>query len=391
MDRMIYVTPALTSRDHDVLRAIDELREDLRFYVGRPRRWHGTLRRVTAARVVQGSNSIEGYHATVEEVAAVMANEDPRTLDAETRRAISGYRDAMTYLIQQASVAPTIDASMVRALHFMITRHDLSSNPGLWRPGAVRIHDAEGRVVYEAPERHLVDPLVAGLLDQIAGGGDHVIVTAAMAHLNLVLVRPFSDGNGRVARCLQSLVLGCEGIMSPEFMSIEEYLGRNTSTYYAVLNQVSAGRWSPDRSARPWIEFCLTAHYRQAKTLHRRIREVDALWDRCEQLAARHRLPGRTVAALSDAARGWQLRRSLYMNITESSTGEKVSAAVATRDLTAMARAGLLDPRGERRGRHYVGTAMLREIWEEIRHARPPRGHGDPSRLPAMPPLPELR
>lgn len=111
----------------------------------------------------------------------------------------------------------------------MITRHDLSNNPGLWWPGPVWINDRDGRAVYEAPEQSLVEPLVAELLDQIAEGGDHVIVTAAMAHLNLVLVHPFSDGNGRVARCLQSLVLGCEGLLSPEFLSIEEYLGRNAS------------------------------------------------------------------------------------------------------------------------------------------------------------------
>ena len=276
-----------------------------------------------------------------------MANENPRTLDDETRMAISGYRDAMTYVIQQAREAPVIDASMLRAMNFMITRHDLSSNPGLWRPGPVWVNDPDGRAVYEAPERSLVEPLVAELLHQIAGGGDHVIVVAAMAHLNLVLVHPFSDGNGRVARCLQSLVLGCEGLLSPEFLSIEEYLGRNTSAYYAALREVSRGRWSPGRSAHPWIEFCITAHYRQAMTLRRRIRELEALWDRCEQLATRHRLPGRTVAALVDAAQGWRLRRSLYLTITEASIGEKVSPAVATRDLTAMARAGLLHPRGE--------------------------------------------
>ena len=205
---MIYVTPTLSPKDDRALKAIDELREDLRFYVGRPRRWHETLRRATAARVVQGSNSIEGYHAGVEDVAAVMANENPRTLDDETRMAVAGYRDAMTYVIQQVREEPVIDASMLRALHFMITRHNLFTNPGLWRAGPVWVNDRDGRSVYEAPEQSLVEPLVAELLDQIAGGGDHVIVTAAMGHLNLVLVHPFSDGNGRVARCLQSLVLG---------------------------------------------------------------------------------------------------------------------------------------------------------------------------------------
>lgn len=387
LDHMIYPTPLLTPIDNRALEAIDELRDGLRFYVRTPRRWHGTLRRASVARAVQGSNSIEGYHATVEDVAAVLEDEHPPGLDTDTRKAIIGYRNAMTYVIQQARAKPLIDASVLRALHFMITQHDFSANPGLWRPGPIFINDSEGRIVYEGPEQHLIEELVGELLDRIAGDRSHVMVTAAMAHLNLVLVHPFSDGNGRVARCLQSLVLGCEGLISPEFLSIEEYLGRNTAAYYSVLSDVAAGRWSPERSARPWIEFCITAHYRQAITLRRRIREMEELWDRCEQLAARHRLHTRTVAALVDAARGWRLRRSLYLKITRSSTGEKLSEAVATRDLAAMARAKLLDPRGERRGRYYVGTPSLRQVWSEIRSARPPGGVDDPYRLPTATPF----
>lgn len=68
-----------------------------------------------------------------------------------------------------------------------------------------------------------------------------------MAHLNLALIHPFSDGNGRMARCLQSLVLAGEGIISPEFASIEEYLGRHIGAYYAVLNGIAQGRWTPAR------------------------------------------------------------------------------------------------------------------------------------------------
>jgi len=85
-----------------------------------------------------------------------------------------------------------------------------------------------------------------------------------MAHLNLVMIHPFRDGNGRMARCLQSLVLARGGVLSPMFMSIEEYLGRNTHNYYNVLAQVGGGSWQPERDTRPWIRFILTAHLRQA-------------------------------------------------------------------------------------------------------------------------------
>ena len=56
-----------------------------------------------------------------------------------------------------------------------------------------------------------------------------------MAHLNLVMIHPFRDGNGRMARALATLVLTRSDIGEPEFSSIEEWLGANTEDYYSVL------------------------------------------------------------------------------------------------------------------------------------------------------------
>ena len=217
------------------------------------------------------------------------------------------------------------------------------------------------------------------------------MVTAAMAHLNLTLIHPFSDGNGRMARCIQSFVLARDGILSPEFASIEEYLGRNTQAYYGALTEVAQGQWSPHHDARPWLEFCLTAHFRQATTLLRRIQETEALWDRCEQLADQHSLPSRVVGSMCDAARGWRLRRSLYVKVTESSIGEEISDPMATRDLAAMAKAGLLEPRGQKRGRYYLATSDLRGVWHEIREAKRSAPVRDPYESARQPQLPGLR
>jgi Fic family protein len=387
---MIHATPTLTTADLRVLDAIEALREDLRFYLFEPRRWFGTLRRATFARAVQGSNSIEGYHASVEDVAAVLEDEEPLDADEETRQAIVGYRDAMTYVLQLAGQQPTVDESLIKSLHFMMMKYDLTKRPGQWRPGAIWVEDSEGRVVYGAPDRELVEPLMRELLEAVNAPGGNAIVNAAMAHLNLALIHPFSDGNGRMARCLQSLVLASGGIVLPEFSSIEEYLGRNNIAYYEALSAVAQGSWQPERDAYPWVRFCLTAHYRQAQTVARRVREMEALWDRCEQLAARHGLPPRCVATLCEAARGWRVRRSLYIKVVRSSSGETITDNTGTRDLRAMADAGLLDPFGEKRGRHYRATEQLQQVWVAIRRQRPPRVDEDPYSQQLQPSLPGM-
>ncbi len=138
------------------------------------------------------------------------------------------------------------------------------------------------------------------------------------------------------------------------------------------------GQWAQKRNTSSWIEFCLTAHYRQTRTLQRRIEQYEALWGRCEDLAARHRLPDRAIGALSDAARGRTLWRSLYVKIVRSSTGEDISDMTGTRDLLAMHRAGLLDAIGEKRGRRYRATLELWGIWMEIRTQHPSLKVEDP-------------
>lgn len=388
---MIHTTPAVTDADRVVLDRVGELRSKLRFYLHEPRRWYSSLRRATLARAVQGSNSIEGYHASVEDVVAIVEGEEPLNADEETRHAIEGYRDAMTYVLQLGSSPPMppLDESLLKSLHFMMLKYDLTKSPGQWRPGAVWVENQDGEVIYQAPSREGLESLVAEILASVNESVGDPMIRAAMAHLNLALVHPFSDGNGRMARCVQSYVLAGDGLLSPEFLSIEEYLGHNTTAYYDVLTQVAHGSWSPTRDARPWLRFCLSAHYRQAQTLLRRIEETEALWDRCDQLARRHRLPDRSVGALCDSARGWRLRRSLYIKTVKSSAGEEITDATATRDLSAMAKAGLIDPVGEKRGRYYQPTAELTQVWRAIREGRQSRPTDDPYEL-VQPQLPGM-
>ena len=387
--RVIYGAPELTALDEQVLGEIQEIRDDLRFHLVSPRRWYGTLSRVMMARAVQASTSIEGYHSTVDETAAIIDGEEPPGVDEDTQRAVSGYRDAMTYVLRLSAPSspdrPMMDASLLKSLHFIMVGHDLSSNPGQWRPGAVWVRDGVGNPVYEAPDRNVVEPLVDEFILSVnnspVGPVSPVqeLVAAAMAHLNLTLIHPFSDGNGRMARCIQSFVLArADGAISPTFGSIESYLGRKTAGYYAALTNTAAGAWSPQRSARPWMEFCLTAHYHQAEALRRRIDRFEALWDRCEQTAIRCHLADRTIDALMQSARGSSMNRSRYIRIVRSASGEQISDAMATRDLAAMVAAGLLEPVGEKRGRHYLPSESLRTLEQAIRAMQPARPVIDP-------------
>lgn len=376
----VYQTPELSSDEREVLALIDKQRDELRDRVAEPRRWNGSLRRMSFAKAVQGSNSIEGYDASLDDVVAAVDGEPTVGADAETEKALVGYRDAMTYVLQIADdETMRIDEGLLKGLQFMMLKHDLNKNPGRWRPGAIFVRrEATGDIVYEGPDAEQVPDLIEAMLEQLREDDCHVIVKAAMAHLNLVMIHPFSDGNGRMARCLQTLVLARDKIVVPVFSSIEEFLGRNTQTYYEVLGDVGQGAWHPENDARPWVRFCLRAHYLQARTLLQRREEIEAVWLACFDLVEKHGLTERCTAALMDAAYGLRVRRSSYQHAANLSWGEEVPDVTASRDLKAMVQKGLLLPVGERRSRHYLASDELKAIREEIRSRRAPREERDP-------------
>lgn len=376
---MIYEVPSVDAAEKVALERIEDLRRQLRFRVAEPRRWVGSVRRVLSARAIQGSNSIEGYDVSIEDALAAVEGDEPAEANERDWLAVIGYRRAMTYVLQLADDPHfSYSSALIRSLHFMMTEYSLEAGPGLWRPGPIWVrNDATGEIVYEAPEMEEVPGLVDELIDQLQAHEDlPPMVRGAMAHLNLVMIHPFRDGNGRMARCLQTLALARDQILSPEWMSIEEYLGANTQAYYDILAEVGKGAWRPERDARPWVRFCLSAHYVQAANVLKRIRESEQIWVAVDELRQKHGLPERVVGSLFDAATGLRIRNASHRKSVELNELVEISNQVATNDLGAMVRAGLISLRGSKRGAYYEAAASLVEIRERIRDSGPTASAG---------------
>lgn len=361
---MIFQFPKLEQSDRDVLDMIRGLRKDLRHQVNsNPVRWTGFLRRNTFARALQGSNSIEGINADLAEAVAIVDEERPETLEEETEKALTCYRTAMTYVLRlHEDPHAEINAQLIRSLHFMMLNYDMTKLPGQWRIGPIRVvNEPSGKTVYEGPPAadvpKLIDELVAQITDHDSVESSTVL--AAMAHLNLAMIHPFRDGNGRMSRALQTLVLTHNDIVSPVFCSIEEWLGRNTDAYYAILGEVGKGKWNPRGDALPWVRFCLVAHYQQAATLMKRNAVIGRMFGEMEKLRKQHDLPERVENVLMDAAFNYKVRNARYRQENE------ISDVVASRDLKRMSDLGLLMPVGEKRGRYYVAAEPLKDIREK--------------------------
>lgn len=353
---MIFQTPSTRGELKALLEELDTLRARLDTGTTTRGRWIGTLRRQVRAASIESSTSIEGFSVSPDEALALTSGRQlPDQADVD-QMAVACYAQAMDHVGTMA-----IDPSfrwldrVILDLHFEACCFQRDKDPGLWRTGPIGVSGADGSLEYRGPDADEVAALVDEVLSWLADEDQQadVFVKAAMAHLNVTSVHPFRDGNGRISRIVQSLVLARSGLGAPEFFSIEEYLGNHTQAYYAALRETQGGSYQPGRDATGWVAFCLEAHIAQARLRLSQIELAAARWQHLEDLAAQRGWPDRIVIALEQSLLGGT-DRSRYAEEAD------VSPATATADLRRLLDAGLVDQRGRGRSSGYVASDALR-------------------------------
>lgn len=354
---MIFRLPRLGSPLLAKLDELEALRHSLAHEMRTRGRWLGSLRRQVRARSAGSSTSIEGFSVTPAEALALTSGRLAAEPGDEDRQAVACYARAMDHVGAMA-VDPGfrwVDR-VILDLHFDACYFQRDKDPGLWRAGPVGVTGADGSLEFRGPEASEVPGLMDEVLAWLAEGDldADVFVRAAIAHLNVISVHPFADGNGRVARIVQSLVLARGGLTSPEFFSIEEYLGNHTQDYYAALREAQGGSFQPPRDASGWISFCLDAHLAQARLRLAQVEEAATRWHRLEDEAAVRGWPDRVVIALEQSLGGTD--RGRY----REEAG--VSPATASADFRRLLEAGLVDQSGRARSTSYLATDRLRGL-----------------------------
>ncbi len=317
----------------------------------------GTLRRRVRATSVESSTSIEGFHVSPQEALALVSGEEQADPEDQSRMAVAWYSRAMDHVGVMASdpAFQWLDR-VILDLHFDACCFQPDKSPGLWRSGPVSVTAPGGGIAYVGPDSDDVPVLMGEVADWLEHGDldVHAVVRAAMALLHVVSVHPFRDGNGRISRIVQSLALAREGLVSPEFGSIEEYLGRYTPAYYAALMEAQGGSYQPGRDASRWINFCVQAHLDQARQRLAQIEAAGARWSFLESLVEARSWPDRFVIALEQSLMGGSDRRS-------HGKEADVSPATASADFRRLLDAGLIAQRGRGRNIRYHASDKLRD------------------------------
>ncbi|HEX3608605.1 MAG TPA: Fic family protein [Solirubrobacterales bacterium] len=353
---MISATPTPTPELQAQLEELDKLRADLGHEVGRTVPWVGALRRQVRASAVEGSTSIEGFSVGPGEAVGLVSGDQRLDPDDQNRQAVACYARAMDHVgVMAADPSFAWSDRVILDLHFDACSFQRGESPGRWRTGPVGVTGSDGRIRYQAPGAGEVPALMAEVSEWLRSGDRdaHTVIRAAMAHLHVVSVHPFRDGNGRISRIVQSLVLAQDSLMSPEFGSIEEYLGQHTSDYYAALNEAHGPTYQPDRDASNWVAFCIKAHLSQARQRLAQIKEAAARWTHLEELVKSRNWPDRLMIALEQSLMGGSDRTS-YAAVAG------VSPATASADFRRLLDTGLVEQERVGRNVRYRANEYLR-------------------------------
>lgn len=341
-----------------------------------PRTWGGRLRRDLEAEAVAASTIMEGVPVTVDEVRRILAGDEPGEVLPENRRLVEGYREAMSFVLRRAD-DPNFrwDRELFVSIHDRVLGGRHGAGAGRFRTGQRYVVNAlTGEQVFLPPPPDQVATLVDAACQHMEDSRDVSPIDAGWIHVVTAAIHPFADGNGWVARILASLAMYRGGFQRPEFTSLEEWWGRHVDDYYRSFR--SLGReFDPGADVTEFVERHLSAQLSQVRALDLRERAERQLWIAMEDLMADLGLQRRVANAVWDAFFGREVTAGYYRSLTD------VSPATATNDLVAATAAGLLEARGERRGRRYLpGQRLVFALGDRL-GVEIPQEHGAPRQM----------
>lgn len=202
------------------------------------------LRKANRIRTIQGSLAIEGNTLSTEQITAILNGKTviaPPKEVQEVRNAIKAYE-----AFQQWQPGQEVD--LLQAHQMLMT--GLIDEVGQYRHSGVGVMSGD-QVVHMAPPANQVPRLMNDLLEWLNDSEEHPLIQSSVFHYEFEFIHPFADGNGRMGRLWQTLILSR---WNPIFANIpvESLIYQNQKAYYEAL-QVSTDR----TDSALFIEFIL--------------------------------------------------------------------------------------------------------------------------------------
>ncbi|MEX2379791.1 MAG: Fic family protein [Vicingaceae bacterium] len=279
------------------------------------------LRKKNRIKSIQSSLEIEGNVLSENQITALI----------ECKRVIAPQKDILEVenairLYDQLQTFNCLDVNSLFKAHKILMR-GLIENAGNFRTKNVGIIKGS-KVEHMAPKSSMVKALINSLFDYLGNYNDISLIKSCVFHYEFEFIHPFSDGNGRIGRLWQNLILMRDYPVF-EILPVENMVKRNQEDYYASLAESDKTGHST-----PFIEFMLLMIDRSLEELQQ---------TRAEKLTTEKRLmkfKGKQANKL--------FSRKDYLQLFK-----EISQATASRDLKWGVEKNILIKTGDKRKTSY--------------------------------------
>lgn len=275
------------------------------------------LRKKNRIKTIQSSLEIEGNKLTEEQITALLENKRviaPQKDILEVQNAIKVYEQLRTF-----NPSKLKDLEKAHA----ILMHGLIEDAGKLRTKNVGIVKGS-KVEHLAPSGDMIKGLINDLFDYLKTDKDILLIKSCVFHYEFEFIHPFLDGNGRMGRLWQTLIL-MQQYPVFEFLPVESLIKENQEAYYKVLS-------ISDKSGHstPFIEFMLNIILQALRNLLKTQNRTLTMQDRIE--------------LYKDIIKDNQFSRKDYLQ-----SFKDISQATASRDLKWAVEQQILSKTGDKR------------------------------------------
>lgn len=205
------------------------------------------LRRTNRLRSVHASLAIENNTLSLDEVTDVING----------RRVIAPAKDILE--VQNAFAAyGMLDALNPLSLDDLLWAHEammsgLVPEAGQFRRGSVGVFSGDGHLIHIAPPSALVSEHMRALFAWLGVTDLHPLIASSIFHYEFEFIHPFADGNGRMGRLWQSLILSkWQEVFA--WLPVETIIRDRQQAYYEKINETTQAN-----NAAVFVEFMLEA------------------------------------------------------------------------------------------------------------------------------------
>lgn len=187
------------------------------------------LRKESQIKTIQSSLAIEGNKLTLEQVTELLEGKKvvgPKKDILEVTNAIEVYKDLQTW--------NALSLKSLKKAHYVLM-NGLIPDQGQWRTKDVGIFKGK-EIAHVAPPAKMVPQLMEDLVAYIKDTKEFPwLIKGCFFHYELEFIHPFSDGNGRIGRLWQQVILMKEN-PTFEYVSVESMIRNDQSNYYKTLS-----------------------------------------------------------------------------------------------------------------------------------------------------------